>query len=168
MKKVNEYEITFTTVKKGANSETRVFVNGWEGGLSESGVEYDVPVPLRSYVVRFAMAAGPLYDGFTLQEVEPGVFEFELKSERLAAEAAKRAAEAEGAQAQGERIRKEEYHAGLKAALIRMKDYIQYRLGYSLEELEKHLPEIRRIIGDPEPDPQRRGQRRGQGRGERR
>lgn len=158
MKKVNEYEITFTTVKKGANSETRVSVAGWEGGLSESGVEYDVPVPLRSYVVRFAMAAGPLYDGFTLQEVEPGVFEFELKSERLAAEAAKRAAARE---AEENRIRQEGYDAGEKEGKEWMEAQVEFLLGYSLEELEKHLPEIRRIIGDPEPDPQRRSQGRG-------
>ena len=39
---------------------------------------------------------------------------------------------------------------------------VEYILGHNLDELAEHLPEIRRIFGDPEPDPLRRGQGRGQ------
>lgn len=160
MKKVNENKITFTTTKKGADRETRVSVNGWEGKLDEESVSYVAPFPVLRYVVHFAMAAGPLYDGFTLQEVEPGVFEFELESTRRAAEEAERAAAAAAADAERTRIRLEDYEAGEKARDEWMKKYICFRFGHSLEELERHLPEIRRIFGDPEPDPQGRGERR--------
>ena len=61
-------------------------------------------------------------------------------------------------------IWQEAYEAGEKARDEWMEKYICFRFGHSLAELEKHLPEIRRIFGDPEPDPLRRGQ----GSGERR
>ena len=61
-------------------------------------------------------------------------------------------------------IWQEAYEAGEKARDEWMEEYICHRFGHSLLELEKHLPEIRKIFGDPEPDSLRRSL----GRGERR
>lgn len=160
MKKINENNITFTTTKKGEHVELRISVSGWEGEVSESGVNYVAPSPRRWYVVRWARRTDEeAYDGFTLEEMEQGVFEFKLDSREGAKEEAERAAARE---AEENRIRQEEYDAGEKAGVEWMEDCILWKLGHSLEELEEHLPEIRRIFGDPEPDPQRRSQGRGE------
>ena len=169
MRKIHENKITFTTTKKGNDSEIWIAVSGWKGKLDEESVSYVAPFPVRRYVVHCAkcpmgIGAGPLYDGFTLQEVEQGVFQFELESRRRAAEEAERAAAAEAAEAEGYRIRQEEYDAGEKAGVEWMEDCILWKLGHSLEELEEHLPEIRRIFGDPEPYPVRCLQGRGESR----
>lgn len=160
MKRINENNITFTTTKKGEHVELRIAVAGWEGEVNESGVNYVAPSLRRWYVVRNAHRTDEeAYDGFTLEEVDQGVFEFKLDSREGAKEEAERAAARE---AEENRIRQEEYEAGEKAGVEWMEDCILWKLGHSLEELEKHLPEIRRIFGDPEPDPQRRSQGRGE------
>lgn len=160
MKRINENNITFTTTKKGENVETRVAVLGWEGEVSESGVNYVAPTPRRWYVVRNAHRTDEeAYDGFTLEEVEQGVFEFKLDSREGAKEEAERAAARE---AEKERIRQEIYDAGVEDGKDWMWGQVEYILGHNLDELAEHLPEIRRIFGDPEPDPQRRSQGRGQ------
>ena len=165
MKKISEEKITFTTIKSGEHVELRISVDGWEGEISESGVNYVAPSPRRWYFVRWAHRTDEeAYDGFTLQEVEHGIFEFELESKRRAAEEAERLAAAKAAEKERNRIRQEAYEAGEKDRHDWFEDYLCFRLGHSLEELEEHLPEIRKIFGDPEPDPLRRGQ----GRGERR
>ena len=57
-------------------------------------------------------------------------------------------------------IWQEAYAAGEKDGVEWMDDCIIWKLGHSLDELVEHLPEIRKIFGDPEPDPQGRGERR--------
>lgn len=152
--RVNEEKITFTTISKGEHVELRISVAGWEGRVDESSVNYIAPSPRRWYGVRNAHRTDEeAYDGFTLEEVEQGVFEFKLESREGAKEEAERAAARE---AEENRIRQEEYDAGEKAGVEWMEDCILWKLGHSLEELAEHLPEIRRIFGDPEPDPQRR------------
>ena len=159
---INEDKITFTTVKKGEKVELQISVAGWEGEVNESGVNYVAPSPRRWYVVRNAHRTDEeAYDGFTLEEVDQGVFEFKLDSREGAEEEAERAAARE---AEENRIRQEGYDAGVEEGKDWMSAHVEYLLGHNLDELVEHLPEIRRIFGDPEPDPQRRSQ----GRGERR
>lgn len=162
MKTINENNITFTTTKKGEHVELRISVAGWEGEVDEYGVNYVATTPRRWYVVRWAHRTDEeAYDGFTLEEVEQGVFEFKLDSRDGAKERASLAAARE---AERNRIRQEGYDAGEKEGKEWMESHVEYLLGHNLEELVEHLPEIRRIFGDPEPDPQRRSL----GRGERR
>lgn len=162
MQKINEEKIAFTTTKKGEHVELRISVAGWEGEVDESGVNYVAPTPRRWYVVRWAHRIDEeAYDGFTLEEVEPGVFEFKLDSRDGAKEEAELAAARE---AERNRIRQEGYDAGVEEGKEWMGAQLEDLLGHNLDELVEHLPEIRRIFGDPEPDPQRRSL----GRGERR
>ena len=162
MKKINQNEITFTTTSKGENVEVRISVAGWEGEVYAAGVNYVAPTPRRWYVVRNAHRTDEeAYDGFTLGEVEQGVFEFKLESREGAKEEAERAAARE---AEEKRIRQEASEAGFEEGSDWMSAQVEYVLGHNLDELAEHLPEIRRIFGDPEPDPRRRSQ----GRGERR
>lgn len=162
MKKITEDKITFITTRKGEKVELRIAVAGWEGKVDESGVSYVAPTPWRWYVVRWAHRTDEeAYDGFTLEEVDQGVFEFKLDSRDGAKEEAERAAARE---AEENRIRQEGYDAGVEEGKEWMGAQVEYLLGHNLDELVEHLPEIRRIFGDPEPDPQRRSQ----GRGERR
>ena len=170
MKKIEEEKITFTTTKEGEHVELRISVAGWEGRVDESSVNYNAPSPRRWYGVRNAHRTDEdVYDGFTLEEVEQGVFEFKLESREGAKEEAERAAARE---AEENRIRQEGYDAGEKEGEDWMSAQVEYVLGHNLEELAEHLPEIRQIFGDPEPAPQRRGQSRGEsrveGRGQRR
>ena len=162
MKKITEDKITFITTRKGEKVELQISVAGWEGEVNESGVNYVAPSPRRWYVVRNAHRTDEeAYDGFTLEEVDQGVFEFKLDSREGAEEEAERAAARE---AEENRIRQEGYDAGMEEGKDWMWAQVEYVLGHNLNELAEHLPEIRKIFGDPEPDPQRRSQ----GRGERR
>ena len=162
MKKFDEDKIVFSTLKKGEHVELRISVAGWEGEVSESGVNYVAPSPRRWYIVRYAHRTDEeAYDGFTLEEVDQGVFEFKLDSREGAEEEAERAAARE---AEESRIRQEGYASGQKDGEEWMEAKVESLLGHNLDELVEHLPEIRRIFGDPEPDPQRRSL----GRGERR
>ena len=162
MKRINENNITFITTRKGEKVELRIAVAGWEGEVNESGATYVAPSPRRWYVVRNAHRTDEeAYDGFTLEEVDQGVFEFKLDSREGAEEEAERAAARE---AEENRIRQEGYDAGMEEGKDWMWAQVEYVLGHNLNELAEHRPEIRKIFGDPEPDPQRRSQ----GRGERR
>ena len=91
MKRISEDKITFTTVKKGEHVELWISVAGWEGQVDESGVNYVAPTPRRWYVVRWAHRTNDeSCDGFTLEEVDNGVFEFKLDSRDGAKEEAAR------------------------------------------------------------------------------